>query len=278
MSNHTVWQFDKLIFVQQLWTWQRDIWNLCHWNLLWLPWKTVKFSLSLFLPYSPPPPPPHTLPPPYHPSFSFLAQTLNNPLKHLEKSSRGLPWNISDCHVWHTLARENNFTHEWAKISRSVSLLFILWSSFATCFHAVKFIFSWGTGKGLVFFLKSPRIHLHVLSRVPTIDQDTKCPESQAVLAVWLRRAILDLMRSDPSFSNILAATGYSRKWWGKARGRSRYSTLLLNSYHPLWPLAFPSLQSKWQMLIGWWMQFIHLGNQMLYLEWTGFNHTSMPT
>ena len=112
--------------------------------------KILSLSLLALLPS--PPPTPHTLPPPYHPSFSFLAQTLNNPLKHLEKSSRGLPWNISDCHVWHTLARENNFTHEWAKISRSVSLLFILWSSFATCFHAVKFIFSWGTGKGLVFF------------------------------------------------------------------------------------------------------------------------------
>ena len=96
--------------------------------------------LSLSLSFPTPSPTPHTythtLPPPFLPSFSFLAQTLNNPLKHLETSSSGLPWNIWDCHVWHILAPENNFTREWAKISRSVSLLFILWSSFATGCHA----------------------------------------------------------------------------------------------------------------------------------------------
>ena len=78
-----------------------------------------------------------------------------------------------------------------------------------------------------------------------------------------------NVMRSDPSAWNVPATTWYSRNWRVKARRRSTYSTLPLESYHPLWPLAFSSLQSKLPALNGWPMQFTRLECSKLYLERT---------
>ena len=79
-------------------------------------------------------------------------------------------------------------------------------------------------------------------------------------------------MRSEPSVLNILSATPCSRNW----RGMSTYWTLPLSeSYNPLWPSAFGSLQPKQRALIGWRKQFIRLKYIMLYLERTGWKRCS---
>ena len=49
-----------------------------------------------------------------------------------------------------------------------------------------------------------------------------------------------NLVWSDLTVLNVLAATRYSRNWRANARGRSAYSTLSqLESYRPFWPQAF---------------------------------------
>ena len=88
---------------------------------------------------------------------------------------------------------------------------------------------------------------------------------------------------------NVLAATlsRYSRNWKAKARGRPTHLTLpLLESYHPFWPPAFPSLQSKrLAFREGWRTQFIRL--EFTCCNWNGqvetdavsrFNRTAMLT
>ena len=53
---------------------------------------------------------------------------------------------------------------------------------------------------------------------------------------------------------------------------------LPLESYHPLCgPLAFASVQSKWWVLIGCWIQFIRLACGMLCLEWSGWYRCTVP-
>ena len=72
-----------------------------------------------------------------------------------------------------------------------------------------------------------------------------------------------NVIRSDLSVLNVLAATRYSRNWQVPARGRWTYSTMPFDSYHILcdrWPF------------IGWRKQFGRLEYSNLYLEWTDWN------
>ena len=105
-----------------------------------------------------------------------------------------------------------------------------------------------------------------------------------------------NLMRSVVSVLNVLVAASHTiqPKLTGYGKGKVGLFNLASTwSYHPLWPPTFPALQSKWQALIDWRMQFIcleyisslfgrHRLKQMciwnkhverdVYLEGTGWN------